>query len=246
MANENYEVNFASGEGKDSPVPDIVKKRFNWGVFFLPFFWSFGNKTYIPLIVIGITIVINLVPIIGAIISLILDIATSIWMGIKGNEWAWQNKHWASVEHFHKIQKLWAIWGIVVACVIGPILIILIILLYCIAFGAFMGPLASSKNLNLNPTTGIVSPCGIEKSELALILSGANIDSDAKFTEIMSSHYTNSTNTKNSITTPEKKYVYFAKGNCDIKLKNCGIAIEKNNTRICRFFIGQNEIVEVK
>ena len=34
-------------------------------------------------------------------------------LGAKGNEWAWQNKRWNSIEHFKKVQKLWAIWGAV-------------------------------------------------------------------------------------------------------------------------------------
>jgi heme/copper-type cytochrome/quinol oxidase subunit 3 len=34
-------------------------------------------------------------------------------LGAKGNEWAWQNKRWNSPVHFKKVQKLWAIWGLV-------------------------------------------------------------------------------------------------------------------------------------
>ncbi|MDW7651180.1 MAG: hypothetical protein SCK29_11100 [Bacillota bacterium] len=32
-------------------------------------------------------------------------------LGIKGNEWAWQNRQWDSVEQFHIVQKKWALWG---------------------------------------------------------------------------------------------------------------------------------------
>ncbi|MFH1776609.1 MAG: hypothetical protein ABH952_03505 [Candidatus Omnitrophota bacterium] len=36
----------------------------------------------------------------------------AIILGIKGKEWAWQNKKWESIEYFQKIQKLWSYWAI--------------------------------------------------------------------------------------------------------------------------------------
>ena len=33
-------------------------------------------------------------------------------LGAKGSEWAWQNKRWDSVEHFQRVQKKWALWGL--------------------------------------------------------------------------------------------------------------------------------------
>ena len=36
-----------SGAGPDSHVPDVVAKRFNWGVFFLTWIWGLGNKSFI-------------------------------------------------------------------------------------------------------------------------------------------------------------------------------------------------------
>ena len=35
-------------------------------------------------------------------------------LGAKGNEWAWRNKKWESVEHFHSVQKIWATVGLVI------------------------------------------------------------------------------------------------------------------------------------
>ena len=32
-------------------------------------------------------------------------------LGAKGNEWAWKNNTWASIEHFKKTQSTWAKWG---------------------------------------------------------------------------------------------------------------------------------------
>jgi uncharacterized membrane protein YdfJ with MMPL/SSD domain len=33
-------------------------------------------------------------------------------LGARGNEWAWQNKRWDSIEHFKKTQRTWIWWGI--------------------------------------------------------------------------------------------------------------------------------------
>jgi len=37
-----------------------------------------------------------------------------IVLGIKGNEWAWRNKKWESIEHFKSVQKKWSVWGILI------------------------------------------------------------------------------------------------------------------------------------
>ena len=31
-------------------------------------------------------------------------------LGAKGSRWAWRNGRWDSVEHFKRVQRLWAIW----------------------------------------------------------------------------------------------------------------------------------------
>ena len=53
------------------------------------------------------------IPFIGGIASL----GFCIWLGIKGNELAWQNKQFPSIEAFHEYQKKWAIAGVIVVCV---------------------------------------------------------------------------------------------------------------------------------
>ena len=35
-------------------------------------------------------------------------------LGAKGNAWAWRNGRWDSVEHFKRVQRKWAIWGLVI------------------------------------------------------------------------------------------------------------------------------------
>ena len=74
--------------------------KFNWGAFFGKFVWGLFNKTYIALFIIPLFF-------------------TPAWfffgliLGIKGNEWAYKNKKYDSIEQFHKSQKKQAtFWSI--------------------------------------------------------------------------------------------------------------------------------------
>jgi len=85
-----------SGQGKGSVVPPEIK-GWCWGASLWGPIWATHNKVWIGLI--------TVVPYIGLVASIVL--------GLYGKKWAWQSKHWDSVEHFNKVQKRWAIWGIV-------------------------------------------------------------------------------------------------------------------------------------
>jgi hypothetical protein len=113
-----------SGQGKRSIIPPEIK-RWNWGAFFLNFIWALGNKTWIGLL--------TIVPLAGYVMPVIL--------GFKGNEWAWKNKRWQSIDHFKRVQKKWAIWG---ACITIP----LFISFYGLFFLAFQtGEPTTGKNV---------------------------------------------------------------------------------------------------
>jgi hypothetical protein len=71
--------------------------RWNWGAFFLNWIWGIGNNTFIALLM--------FVPIVNMVMPFVL--------GVKGSAWAWHNKRWESVDHFRRVQRLWAIWGVV-------------------------------------------------------------------------------------------------------------------------------------
>jgi hypothetical protein len=98
-----------SGQGKDSEVPSEIQS-WNWGAFFLNALWGLFNKTYIALF--------SVIPVVGIPMAFVL--------GFKGNEWAWQNKRWISIEQFQRVQKRWAIAGIILFLV-GTILSIVIV-----------------------------------------------------------------------------------------------------------------------
>src|SRR5579871_6136899 len=72
--------------------------RWNWGAFLLNWIWGIGNNSFIALL--------TLVPGLGLVMPFVL--------GVKGSAWAWCNGRWDSVEHFKRVQRLWAIWGVVI------------------------------------------------------------------------------------------------------------------------------------
>lgn len=94
-----------SGMGAASVLPEELK-GLNGGAFLLSLFWSIAHSTWIGLLC--------LVPYLGWIMCFILL--------FKGNEFAWQNRKWESIEQFKKVQQIWLYWGIgviVVSLVLG-------------------------------------------------------------------------------------------------------------------------------
>ena len=75
--------------------------HFNWGAFGFTWLWGLFNNTYIALL----DLLLIFVPIVG----LFLSFGFRIFLGVKGNNFAWLNNKWESTEHFNKIQKRWAI-----------------------------------------------------------------------------------------------------------------------------------------
>jgi len=72
--------------------------RWNWGAFLLNWIWGIGNNTFIALL--------TFVPFVGLLMPFVL--------GAKGSRWAWRNGRWDSIAHFKRVQRLWAIWGLVI------------------------------------------------------------------------------------------------------------------------------------
>ena len=80
------------------PIPPEID-RWNWGAFLLSWIWGVGNNTFIALLA--------LIPIFGQLVMPFV-------LGAKGSRWAWRNGRWDSVEHFKRVQRLWAIWGVII------------------------------------------------------------------------------------------------------------------------------------
>jgi len=104
-----------SGQGELATVPEEVK-GWSWGAFVLTWIWGICNSVWISLLC--------LIP--------FFNLVWAIVLGIKGNEWAWRNKKWDSIEHFKSTQGKWNIAGIIVfviSIVVVPVVIVLAIVL---------------------------------------------------------------------------------------------------------------------
>lgn len=80
-----------------APVPPEVG-RWSWGAFLLGGIWGIGNNVWLALLV--------AIPCFGCVWQVVL--------GVKGNEWAWRARRWSSVEEFRRVQRRWAIGGLLV------------------------------------------------------------------------------------------------------------------------------------
>ena len=103
MSNQENIIENNSGQGKNSTVPDIVAKRFNWGAFFFNWIWGIVYQKWIMLIV----LIISFIPIVS-----LINLGLVIYFGTQGNKWAWQARLYKSIEEFHKIQRNWAAAGV--------------------------------------------------------------------------------------------------------------------------------------
>jgi len=75
-------------------VPPEIVGGFNWGAFWWTWIWGIAHNVWIALLAfVAPWPVMNII------------------LGIKGNEWAWQNRRFESVEQFRATQAAWAFWG---------------------------------------------------------------------------------------------------------------------------------------
>lgn len=86
-----------SGTGPTAQLPAELQ-GLNGGAFFLNWIWAIAHNYWLGLLA--------LIPCVGFFVA--------IYMLIKGNELAWQNRRFESVEQFKEIQKKWLIWGVAI------------------------------------------------------------------------------------------------------------------------------------
>ena len=103
----------------------------NFGAFFLNWIWAVAHNYWLGLLC--------LVPCVGTVMAFVLL--------FKGNEFAWQNRRWDSIEQFREVQRKWMLWGIGIT-VAG-----------CILYGlGGIGSVLTSRTSPGTPTTQIGNP----------------------------------------------------------------------------------------
>ncbi len=132
-------------EGPNGPFPEELR-RWNWGSFFLSWIWGIGHNVWITFLfflptVLGILTRSFYFGEIGTMLSSLMSLFSlgfAIYLGIKGNELAWQNRKFESVEQFKAVEKIWAIWGLVLFLVSGLFLVIAFLFII-FAYGGMLG-----------------------------------------------------------------------------------------------------------
>ncbi|MBR6163733.1 hypothetical protein IKQ26_07590 [bacterium] len=134
MADEIFSTeDNTSGKGKESVVPEVIKKKFNWGACLGTWIWGIGNDSYLTLLIIPAFFL--------GPFSIFFLIGLPIWFGIKGNEWAWQNRYFDNIAQFNKYQRNWAKIGVAITVVMTIITVLgCIILSYSALLLYFMVP----------------------------------------------------------------------------------------------------------
>jgi hypothetical protein len=105
-----------SGSPGAAAPPQIL--GWNWGAFLLTPFWSIAHSVWIGLLC--------FVPYVGWVMSIVL--------GVKGSEWAWQNRRFSSIEEFRDVQRAWMVWGIGINVGVSALAVLAIIV--AVALGA--------------------------------------------------------------------------------------------------------------
>jgi hypothetical protein len=113
-----------SGMGKDSIIPDEIKK-WSWGAFAFSWIWGLFNSSYVTLLIFTVPILSFLLySVLGfrSLLPIDLGLPFTIWFGIQGNAWAWRNKRWDSIERFRAVQRSWA-WAVLIFWVLILVII---------------------------------------------------------------------------------------------------------------------------
>ena len=112
------------------PVPpEVLSAGFNWGAFWLHWIWGIAHNVWLSLLVF-----VAPWPVMQIILAL------------KGNEWAWQNRAFTSVEQFKETQRAWALWGWILAGVSALLVVLVLVFWFMIIGVALMGSAAESAH----------------------------------------------------------------------------------------------------
>lgn len=117
------------GSGPNGPMPDELR-QWSWAASLGSWLWGISQKVWISLVSTSLLVLtliasnvlyynghiesslgLNILFILG----LGLFVAVHIFLGINGNELAWNSRKYRDIAHFKKIQIFWAIMGIFIA-----------------------------------------------------------------------------------------------------------------------------------
>lgn len=91
-----------SGMGEQAPYS--ITKNFNWGACLFNWVWGIRYKKWALLTIPALI----LIP-----YGIVICVVMSLWAGINGNQWAWEEVEYRDERDFHKAQQQWVkVWGV--------------------------------------------------------------------------------------------------------------------------------------
>ncbi|MBL8048362.1 MAG: hypothetical protein JNJ45_06735 [Chthonomonas sp.] len=108
------------------PLPEQYKK-FNWGAFVFTWIWGLNHKKPILLVLILLGLIGRGNTALGAVIG-VAQLGISIYLGIVGNQWAWDSGRFSTPDEMQKCQTIWGWWalGFFLLCAVGVFLAVLL------------------------------------------------------------------------------------------------------------------------
>lgn len=98
----------------NGPFPDEIK-GWNWGAFWLSFFWGIAHRAWLVVAVFAIAYATQfIIPRSGPIgwLPTLVELAVAIYLGIVGNRWAWKHRRFKDINQFRAVQHRWAAIGL--------------------------------------------------------------------------------------------------------------------------------------
>ena len=89
-----------------APSSDPFLQKWNWGAFLLSWIWAFGHGLALWGV---IGLVGAFIPGIGGLVAL----GVAIYLGIKGNNLAWETGKYSSIEVLKETEQKWTKWAII-------------------------------------------------------------------------------------------------------------------------------------
>lgn len=97
--------------GQNVASAPLDLNKWNWGAFFLTGIWGLGNGCWWLFLIYVFIVLGYFIPFVNILTGL-MSITLSVVCGAKGNEWAWNNKSWSSIQNFHESQQTWTKVGL--------------------------------------------------------------------------------------------------------------------------------------
>lgn len=89
-----------------APSTDPFLEKWNWGAFLLSWIWAFGHGLSLWGV---LGLVVGFIPGVGGLVAL----GIAIYLGLKGNQLAWETGKYSSIEVLKETEQKWTKWAII-------------------------------------------------------------------------------------------------------------------------------------